>query len=437
MVRVANELQGPAVDLRAGPQQRLRRPRAARQGLDPRQPARDEPGARGRRGARLRGRRAGRALLRPARPPRGRRPRAVAVDPRHRLGQRRRQHARVRARLHALRRASGDLLRARGRARRTASSCEPGWAGMSNSQTWNTYQWSFGPSHAGLFFQSNLGIVTKMGVWLMRRPDVYLSGWAPLRRRRDRRAVDRRDARADARRARSATSRSSAHGLGIGEGEIDVRRGGLGAALRALRPRGDRRRAVRDRARGARGDPGRRGRPPASTAGRSAPTAVSHNDKVQGGIPGMELMDAFKIPYGEDTGHLDLSLVGPLRGGDLVESIATLRSLYGAHRVPLPRRDPVPDAQPAAHLDAVLRHQGRAPDARRLRHLRDARRRDGAARLRRLPHQHPAHGRRRRHASTGTTTRSGGSTSCSRTRSTRTASSRPGKQGIWPKSMRE
>ena len=68
--------------------------------------------------------------------------------------------------------------------------------------------------------------------------------------------------------------------------------------------------------------------------------AVSHNDKVQGGIPGMELMDAFKIPYGEDTGHLDLSLVGPLRGADVAESIATLRSLYGAHRVPLPRRHP-------------------------------------------------------------------------------------------------
>jgi 4-cresol dehydrogenase (hydroxylating) len=50
--------------------------------------------------------------------------------------------------------------------------------GMSNSKTWNAYPWSFGPSHAGLFFQSNLGIVTKMGVWLMRQPEVYLSGFA-------------------------------------------------------------------------------------------------------------------------------------------------------------------------------------------------------------------------------------------------------------------
>ena len=50
--------------------------------------------------------------------------------------------------------------------------------GMSNSKTWNAYPWSFGPSHAGLFFQSNLRIVTKMGVWLMRQPEVYLSGFA-------------------------------------------------------------------------------------------------------------------------------------------------------------------------------------------------------------------------------------------------------------------
>ena len=99
---------GPAVDLRAGAQQLLRRAGAAGPRLDPGEHARDEPRARGRRGARLRGRRAGRALLRSLRPPRRRRARPVAVDPRHRLGQRRRQHARVRARLHALRRAPGD-----------------------------------------------------------------------------------------------------------------------------------------------------------------------------------------------------------------------------------------------------------------------------------------------------------------------------------------
>jgi 4-cresol dehydrogenase (hydroxylating) len=48
----------------------------------------------------------------------------------------------------------------------------------------------------------------------------------------------------------------------------------------------------------------------------------------------MELMDAFKIPYGEDTGHLDLSLVAPLVGDDLVTSISALRALYARTEFP-------------------------------------------------------------------------------------------------------
>src|SRR6185436_18864691 len=53
-----------------------------------------------------------------------------------------------------------------------------------------------------------------------------------------------------------------------------------------------------------------------------------HNDKVQGGVPGQGLLEAFKIPYGEDTGHLDLSPIVPLDGREVVESISLLRTLY-------------------------------------------------------------------------------------------------------------
>ena len=42
-----------------------------------------------------------------------------------------------------------------------------GMGAMSDSKSWHPYPWSFGPTHTGLFMQSNLGIVTKMGVWLM------------------------------------------------------------------------------------------------------------------------------------------------------------------------------------------------------------------------------------------------------------------------------
>lgn len=51
-----------------------------------------------------------------------------------------------------------------------------GMGGMSRSRSWHVYKYGFGPSLDGLFMQSNLGIVTKMGVWLMPRPECYLSG---------------------------------------------------------------------------------------------------------------------------------------------------------------------------------------------------------------------------------------------------------------------
>ena len=129
--------------------------------------------------------------------------------------------------------------------------------------------------------------------------------------------------------------------------------------------------------------------------------AVSHNDKVQGGIPGMELMEAFKIPYGEDTGHLDLSLVGPLRGGDLTEAIATLRSLYGrtefAYLVGI-----LFLTRSLLHISTLFFD---TKDERQTRAAYDAyahvRHRDGEAGVRGVPHQHPAHGRRRRHLRLG------------------------------------
>jgi 4-cresol dehydrogenase (hydroxylating) flavoprotein subunit len=209
--------------------------------------------------------------------------------------------------------ANGELLRT-------------GMGGMSNSKTWNAYQWAFGPNHSGLFFQSNFGIVTKMGVWLMRQPEVYLSGWA---RFPDDAAVG---PVADAVRELmlEGTIRNLpllAHGLATGEGEIDLEAEGWGLRF-ALYGRGAIVEAQYEIVREALETI------PGVEAGRrlfhwhERANAVSHNDKVQGGIPGMELMEIFKIPYGEDTGHLDLSLVGPLVGKDLLESIAALRSLY-------------------------------------------------------------------------------------------------------------
>jgi 4-cresol dehydrogenase (hydroxylating) len=52
-----------------------------------------------------------------------------------------------------------------------------GMGAMPTSRAWQAYKRGFGPSADGIFMQSNFGIVTKMGVWLLPRPDLY----APVR----------------------------------------------------------------------------------------------------------------------------------------------------------------------------------------------------------------------------------------------------------------
>ena len=41
--------------------------------------------------------------------------------------------------------------------------------------TWNTHKWGLGPYVEGLFSQSNFGVVTAAGVWLLRRPQAFVS----------------------------------------------------------------------------------------------------------------------------------------------------------------------------------------------------------------------------------------------------------------------
>ena len=50
-----------------------------------------------------------------------------------------------------------------------------GQFGITNSASAHLSKFSFGPSIEGLFLQSNLGIVTKLGLWLTPQPDAYLS----------------------------------------------------------------------------------------------------------------------------------------------------------------------------------------------------------------------------------------------------------------------
>lgn len=56
--------------------------------------------------------------------------------------------------------ANGDVVRS-------------GMGAMTSSTSWHLYKHGFGPSVDGLFSQSNLGVVTKMGVWLMPQPECF------------------------------------------------------------------------------------------------------------------------------------------------------------------------------------------------------------------------------------------------------------------------
>ena len=45
-----------------------------------------------------------------------------------------------------------------------------GTGGLEGGTSWQTSKWGYGPYVDGLFTQSNLGIITKLGVWLMKGP---------------------------------------------------------------------------------------------------------------------------------------------------------------------------------------------------------------------------------------------------------------------------
>jgi 4-cresol dehydrogenase (hydroxylating) len=48
-----------------------------------------------------------------------------------------------------------------------------GMGSLPGSTTWQAFKWGYGPYLDGLFTQSNFGVVTKMGLWLMPKPPVY------------------------------------------------------------------------------------------------------------------------------------------------------------------------------------------------------------------------------------------------------------------------
>ena len=55
----------------------------------------------------------------------------------------------------------------------TGDVVETGFSRFSNAQAGSVYRWGVGPTIDGLFSQSNLGIVTRMTIWLMPAPEYF------------------------------------------------------------------------------------------------------------------------------------------------------------------------------------------------------------------------------------------------------------------------
>jgi 4-cresol dehydrogenase (hydroxylating) len=72
-----------------------------------------------------------------------------------------------------------EVVTAEGEIIRTGNGALPG------SESWQEYRYGVGPSVDGLFAQSNFGIVTKMGFWLMPLPETFLTGTVMVPRYQD------------------------------------------------------------------------------------------------------------------------------------------------------------------------------------------------------------------------------------------------------------
>jgi (+)-pinoresinol hydroxylase len=60
-----------------------------------------------------------------------------------------------------------------------------GMGAMPGAETWQQYKSGYGPWIDGMFSQSNFGVVTKMGFWMMPEPEAFLKGTASVQRYAD------------------------------------------------------------------------------------------------------------------------------------------------------------------------------------------------------------------------------------------------------------
>jgi 4-cresol dehydrogenase (hydroxylating) len=210
-----------------------------------------------------------------------------------------------------------------------------GMGAITDGRAWHVYPHSFGPSLEGMFKQSSLGIVTKLGVWLMPRPESYASCWLQFV------GYERLEQVVDALRALLLGRIITSHPMMIRGLEVDAQGNPYldpasdtwhaRFALYGPAELVDAHFRVVEQALGRIGgtETGRR-----NFAGDDKDGPANHDERVQRGIPDMDLLDERLLPYGPATGHLDFSPVGRCVGREVVELEKLVRSLYERRRHP-------------------------------------------------------------------------------------------------------
>lgn len=233
--------------------------------------------------------------------------------------------------------ANGDLIRT-------------GMGAMTNSRTWHLNSRGFGPRVDPLFMQSNFGIVTKMGLWLMPRPECFLSGNIDIRRDGDLallidtirpllidRTIHNYPILGNILGYASFVStrdkwyqgsdpipesvlQKISDDTGIGRWSMRFALYGLEAVVDAQLARIEKAIAAI---------------PGATVVARKYPgdtpaDRIHPADKTQAGIPGMEIMSLVRW-YGGSGGHLGFSPITPLVGRELEEQTKLARAISEKH----------------------------------------------------------------------------------------------------------
>lgn len=224
--------------------------------------------------------------------------------------------------------ANGDVVRT-------------GQGAITGSPLWSCHRRGFGPSIDDLFKQSNFGIVTKAGVWLMPRPEVFATGTIQCEGEEDIAPL------LDLLRGLMldgvlqgipmVVSNPASHGGGesrngytadklrqvLRPGRWNVRIGlyghaGMVTARRAILEQ--RLAAIPGAALDLR-----------EYSGDAGPDDVEPRDLIAAGIPNMVLQDRLHAAFGKTLGHMDFSPVLPMTGDMALRAERTVRDVLARH----------------------------------------------------------------------------------------------------------